>query len=162
MAYRTRDLLLIGLFGVVSCRDPFALSDCPDDIEITVSAGTTPEIDWTPRCHLAVLYLVSEYERSNVWSISGRRHDYTCADNTGCASPLNTLYPPIRYNVVPRDAFQDFPISGQPQALRLGWPYTVHLRRSGPVSSREVAEVWLAVHTFYVTATPALSARRSR
>src|SRR5437867_3891214 len=113
MAYRTRDLLLIGLLGVVSCRDPFAVSDCPDDVEITVSAGTTPEIDWTPRCHLAVLSLVSEYERSNVWSISGRRHDYTCADNTGCASPLNTLYPPIRYNVVPRDAFQDFPISGQ-------------------------------------------------
>ena len=69
-----------------------------------------------------------------------------------CPSPLNTLYPPIRYGVVPRDAFQDVPPPNeQAPPLNVGWPYAVRLQRAGGAADREL---YLAIDTFVVAATP--------
>ena len=54
MSHRTLAILMVGLLAVISCGDPLAVSDCPDQVQISVGAGTTPEIDWTPRCSVGV------------------------------------------------------------------------------------------------------------
>ena len=146
-----RSLLVLGLLALVSCKNPLEVSDCPDQIQITMSAGTTPEIDWTPRCHLYAL-TVSTYGNSNVWLIHGPPQYLICSDySRSCPSSLNTLYPPIRYGVVPRDAFQDLPPpKQQAPPLNVGWPYAVRLQRAGGAASQEL---FLAVDTFVVTPT---------
>ncbi len=149
-----RALLALGALAIVSCKNPLAVSDCPDQVQVTMTAGTTPEIDWTPRCHLYALN-ISTYGDYNVWSIHGPPEFLICPDDgTSCPAPLNTLYPPIRYGVVPRDAFQDLPPPGQQAPpLNVGWPYTVRLERAGRFTSQET---FLAVDTFVLTAaTPA-------
>jgi hypothetical protein len=150
MPHRTRQLLAVVILVLLSCKNPFQVSDCPDELQITVGEGPTPEIDWTPRCHLFELSVESVYERSNEWTITGRVKYRTCGDGR-CDTYYNTLYPPIRYGAVPRDASQAFPLSSDPTpTLNIGWPYTVRLSRS-PAPAREV---WLAESTFYATAAP--------
>ena len=153
MSHRTLAILMVGLLAVMSCEDPLAVSDCPDQVQISVGAGTTPEIDWTPRCHLVGLLITSTYTGGTVWSIGGPQRG-VCGDDGQQCYWRNTLYPPIRYGVVPQDAVQDFPPDQKPQALRVGWPYELRLRRGGRALPREV---WLAVETFVVTATPGTS-----
>ena len=151
----SRLLLLIPLLlYAAACRNPLAVSDCPEEIEITVSAGTTPEIDWTPRCHLQGLYVWTPYGNATGWSIHGPPEYLICSDyGGGCnGQPLNTLYPPIRWGLVPEDAFQAFPHPGETvPPLRVGWPYVVHLSRAN--GSVGVGS-WSAVDTFVVTAAP--------
>lgn len=149
-----RELLAVGLVAVVSCNNPLAVSDCPDEVQITMSAGTTPEIDWTPRCHLYAL-TVSTYGDANVWIIHGPPQYLICSDYGPCPTPLNTLYPPIRFGVVPRDAFQDVPPPNQQAPpLNVGWPYAVRLQRAGGAADREL---FLAIDTFVVAAPPGRS-----
>ena len=140
--------LVLGLLAIAACKDPLAVSDCPDQVQITVGAGTTPEIDWTPRCHLYVV-TISAYG-SNYWIIHGPPQFLICSDDGGgCPVPLNTLYPPIRFGVVPRDAFQDVPPPGQQAApLHLGWPYEIRLERTG----RRSDLTGFAIDTFVVSA----------
>ena len=149
MPHRTRQLAVV-ILGLVSCKDPFTVSDCPDEVQITVSDGPSPEIEWTPRCHLFQLRVESTWERSTEWVITGLVRYRTCGDGR-CDTHYNTLYPPIRYGVLPNDAIQAFPLPSDPTpTLNAGWPYTVRLSRS-PAAVREV---WLAEHTFYATAAP--------
>ena len=146
-----RELLAVGLVAVVSCDNPLAVSDCPDEVQITMSAGTTPEIDWTPRCHLYAL-TVSTYGDANVWIIHGPPQYLICPDDgRACPSALNTLYPPIRYGVVPHDVFQDVPPPDeQAPPLNVGWPYAVRLQRAGGAADRKL---YFAIDTFVVAAT---------
>jgi hypothetical protein len=153
-----RELIGLGILALLSCKNPLEVSDCPDQVQISMSAGITPEIDWTPRCHLYAL-TVSTYGDANVWSIHGPPQYLICPDDGGsCPSPLNTLYPPIRFGVVPRAAFQDVPPPGQQAPpLNLGWPYAVRLERSlGPATQ----ELFLAIDTF-VVASRGLKPRRA-
>jgi hypothetical protein len=147
MSRRTLAVFLVGLLAVIACKDPLAASDCPDQVQISVSPGTTPEFDWTPRCHLVGLLITSTYTGGTVWSLGGPQHG-VCGDEGGDCYWRNTLYPPIRYGVVPRDAQQTFPPDQKPEALRVGWPYEVRIWRGGRALPREV---WLAVEAFVVT-----------
>jgi len=147
MPQRTRQLFLVAFLAVISCTNPLDVSDCPDQVQITISTGPTPEIDWTPRCHLSQLAVESVYERSNEWIIIGRVKYRTCGDGR-CDTYFNTLYPPIRYGMVPHDASQAFPLPSDPTPrLNIGWPYTVRLARS----PAPTGEVWLAEFTFNAT-----------
>jgi hypothetical protein len=148
LSQRTLAIFIVGLLAGLSCRDPLAVSDCPDQVQVSVGAGPTPEIDWTPRCHLVGL-LITAYG-GTVWSIGGPQQG-TCGDDGQVCYWRNTLYPPIRYGVVPRDVVQLFPPDQAPQALRIDWPYELRLSRGGRALP---GEVWLAVDTFVVTATP--------
>lgn len=149
MSHRALAVMMVGLLAVISCKDPMAVSDCADQVQINVGAGTTPEIDWTPRCHLVGLLITSTYTGETMWSIGGPQHG-TCGGGQTCYWG-NTLYPPIRYGVVPRDVVQHFPLDQKPQTLTIGWPYEVGISRGGNALPREV---WLAVDSFVVTATP--------
>jgi hypothetical protein len=147
---RARNLLALGVLVIVSCDNPLEVSDCPDQVQITMSAGTTPEIDWTPRCHLSGL-TVSTYGDLNVWIIHSPPQYIVCSDyGGGCNTQLNTLYPPIRFGVLPRDAFQDLPPPNeQARPLNVGWPYAVRLDRAGRPTP------FAAVDTFVVSASAA-------
>ena len=147
MSHRALAVLMVGLVAVISCKDPLAVSDCPDQVQLSVGDGTTPEIDWTPRCHLVGLLITSTYTGGTVWSIGGPQRG-TCGDDGQECYWRNTLYPPIRYGVVPGDAVQNFPPDQKPQALTVGWPYEVRIWRGGAPSR----EVWLAVEAFVVSA----------
>jgi hypothetical protein len=148
---RTSTVLALGCLTVIACRNPLEVSDCPDQVQITMTSGTTPDIDWTPRCHLYAL-TVSAYG-SNVWIVHGPPQFLICPDDGGsCPAALNTLYPPIRFGVIPRDAFQDLPPPGQQVApLHLAWPYEIRLQRAGRLTTEQML---LAVDTFVVTAAP--------
>lgn len=153
---RTRWLGALCLLTLATCKNPLAVSDCPDQVQISVSAGTTPEIDWTPRCHLYAM-TVSTYGNANVWIIHGPPQFVICSDDGGgCPTSLNTLYPPIRFGVVPRDAFQDVPPPPEPAApLNVGWPYAILLQRAGGPSS---PTPYFATDTFVVSATSGVPA----
>jgi hypothetical protein len=146
----TRSAAALGFVAVVACANPLEVSDCPAQVQITVSSGTTPEIDWTPRCRLSSL-TVSAYG-SNYWIVHSPPQFLICPDYGGsCPKSLNTLYPPIRFGVVPRDAFQAVPPPGEQAApLHLGWPYEIRLARAGPRLTHD--QMSLAVDTFVVTA----------
>ena len=143
---RARFLGLLAPLVLLSCDNPLELSDCPNQVEITVSGGTTPMIDWMPRCHLSRV-LVSEPGDYNVWGLHSPPQFIICSDDGGgCTVGLNTLYPPLRYGAVPRNAYQDLPPGGeQPSALVAGYPYTFRLYRAN------TDPMLLAVDTFTIT-----------
>jgi hypothetical protein len=126
-----RSLLLVPLL-LLGCRNPLEVSDCPDQLEIVVSSGTRPTIDWTPRCHLYALYVQAPGDY-NLWSIHGPPRLIVCGDDgQPCPPGINTLYPPIGYGVVPREAFQDLPPPAETApSLVAGYPYTFRLYRTG-------------------------------
>ena len=143
--------LVVCVPALISCQDPLAVNDCPAQVEITLSAGATPDIDWAPRCHVNGLLIFSAYTGATIWTVYAEP-PVTCDDNGNCTKARNTLYPPVRYGVVPPGSSQSFPVAGAPPApLLVGWPYSIYLRRANPPDPREV---WLAADTFVVSTAP--------
>jgi len=92
---RCRVPLLTVTAALVSCgpsepATPVALSVCPDSVMVTITAGTTPQISWTPACRLSEIQVADSVNASFVWLVG--RH----------ASPAdNLIVPPVTYGVPP-------------------------------------------------------------
>src|SRR5262245_1849073 len=89
----TRFLVVVLSVGVgATCGDdPSGVGpvDCGPEvtsISVTVSAGLTPRIDWSPRCRVALLLI--EEGAHDVWSLRGDEDQ-------------NDVSPPVRYGVTP-------------------------------------------------------------
>ncbi|MGH7752283.1 MAG: hypothetical protein ACREN5_05675 [Gemmatimonadales bacterium] len=143
---RARYLGLLAPLLCLSCDNPLAVSDCPEQVEIVVGAGPRPSIDWVPRCR-GYWLLVQAPGDLNLWSIHGPPQLVICPDDGGpCPLSLNTLHPPVQYGVVPRDAYQDLPFGGeQAPSLVVGYPYTFRLYRTNATPAL------MAIDTFTIT-----------
>jgi len=97
-------------FTIAGCGDSTGLSgaECTGPVDVSVSAGTTPTISWTPRCRLGLVGV--EAEDGDVWVITtpGR----------------NGINAAVRYGIVPSGATSDAPavplIAGQPYNVFVG------------------------------------------
>jgi hypothetical protein len=91
------------------------LEDCPgDQVDVTVSAGLSPTISWTPACGIGSLDLFPTAGGSSLWVLY-----------TGDQALQNPCHSGIRYGQAPAGALE---VTG-PVPLTAGTQYTVALYR---------------------------------
>lgn len=125
--------LVLGAALLAACdSDPSGIGgddpviDCGPEVTslaVTVSAGLTPVIDWSPRCRVTLLLI--EEDAHDMWSLRGREDH-------------NDVAPPITYGVAPNGL-----TGGTAEPLLAGRTYEVVLWHVGPDTER-----LLAVHEF--------------
>jgi len=104
-------LVLLG--GLIGCSDSSgteALEICTNPVTLTVGAGTTPKISWSPAC-LANQVVINEQGGGPAWAM------FFVVDS-------NPLRPPVHYGVVQAGALGT-PTS--PAPLTAGTTYNVNL-----------------------------------
>lgn len=90
-----------------------SLPECTGPVEVSVSSGTSPTFDWTPRCSLFLVLV--EQGASDRWAVM--------------SLGTNAITPPVHYGVQPPFASQSDPTI----PLEAGQTYDVVLGRwTGP------------------------------
>ena len=110
--------LVVVAVGTSGCSDDAtgsALPECSGPVTITVSAGTTPDFAWTPRCRLFFLIVEPSASGQDLWSI--------------ITEGANNISPSVRYGTVPTGAQELDP----PAPLVAGTAYKVAVAQyTGP------------------------------
>ena len=103
------------LLLVPACHDegPSPLAHCPDSVAVSVGAGTTPTIGWTPSCRASRVIVDPNSDVVDAWILA------TVGDTDGLA-------PPIRYGASPNGSTTMF----GPEALQTGMFYRVRILRA--------------------------------
>jgi hypothetical protein len=100
-------------------RENDEVVDCGDDVasvEITVSGGASPVIDWSPRCRVTLLLV--EEGAHDIWSLRGDED-------------ANDVEPPVTYGVAPQGL-----TGAEAEPLRAGHTYEIILWHTGAQSAR--------------------------
>jgi hypothetical protein len=116
-------LSCVGLLLSTGCSNPLGDGSC-HDVTITVSAGTTPRFDWSPRCSITEL-VVHSATPPWAWDIK--------------TQGFNGITPPIRYGVDP-PGVEDISPKGHADTLTAGYPASVVISRYFATSDGDYLE----------------------
>lgn len=119
-------LVLASCTVLLGCSDDSTstaeLLECTGEVNVSVSAGTTPQFSWSPACRLFFLIVEPAASGTDLWSI--------------ISEGANRIAPPVRYGTVPADAEELDP----PTPLLAGTAYKVVVARyTGPGPQEGVA-----------------------
>ena len=101
--HAARALCVLAVFGATACS-----SDSPTEEEevqqactaasavaLTVAAGTTPSISWTPNCSVAGLFVQRVSDGANMWTLSTTTQPLRSAITYGVTPQFSTSSNPL-------------------------------------------------------------------
>lgn len=94
-------------------------------VQVTVTAGPSPELSWDPACSVAVL-TVYRQDGPYVWSVGSEQHLWD--DDNDDPNRANVITPPISYGITPPAT----EIRRAAEPLESGQTYVVRLSRFAP------------------------------
>ena len=112
--FRRTTALAVLFSGLLGCKDATAPAACEGPLQVAVSPGATPSINWSPTCGIS--YLVVMAAPASPGALETTVWGFTVPE-------LTPLGPDVRYGRLPRGAKEMVP----PQPLRAGAEYRILL-----------------------------------